>query len=104
MERSIKPQDLKLSLNSVTLIDVRRKADLDADAAKLPNATWYDPEQIETWGAQLPKGQEVVLYCVRGGSVSNSVLDHLRSKGVTARFIEGGIVGWKEAGGTVAPK
>ncbi|MBI5752111.1 MAG: sulfurtransferase [Hydrogenophilales bacterium] len=104
MERSIKAQDLKSNLNGVTLIDVRRKADLDADTSKLPGAAWHDPEQIEAWAAQLPKGKEVVLYCVRGGSVSNSVLDTLRGKGVKARFIEGGIVGWKEAGGEVVAK
>jgi len=45
-----------------------------------------------------------VLYCVRGGSVSNSVLDNLRAKQINARFIEGGIVAWKEAGGTVVAK
>lgn len=104
MERTIQPQDLKSTINNVMLIDVRRKADLDADTSKLPGATWCDPEQIETWAVQLPKDKEVVLYCVRGGSVSNSVLDNLRGKGVTARFIEGGIVGWKEAGGAVVAK
>jgi rhodanese-related sulfurtransferase len=101
MERSIKAQDLKANLNAVTVIDVRRKADLDADTSKLPGATWHDPEQIETWSAQLPKDKEVVLYCVRGGSVSNSVLDNLRGQGIKARFIEGGIVAWKESGGAV---
>lgn len=104
MERTIKAQDLKANLNAVTVIDVRRKADLDADSAKLPGATWHDPEQIEAWSAQLPKDKDVVIYCVRGGSVSNGVLDNLRGKGITARFIEGGIVAWKEAGGTVVPK
>ena len=104
MERSIKAQDLKANLDQVTVIDVRRKADLDADHVKLPGATWHDPEQIETWSAQLPKDKEVVLYCVRGGSVSNSVLDNLRGQGITARYIEGGIAAWKEAGGAVVPK
>lgn len=104
MDRSIKAQDLKANLSNVTVIDVRRKADLDADPAQLPGATWHDPELIEAWSAQLPKGKEVVLYCVRGGSVSNAVLDNLRGKGIAARFIEGGIVAWKEAGGAVVPK
>ena len=104
MERTIKAQDLKSAIGNVTLIDVRRKSDLDADTSKLPGATWHDPEQIETWAAQLPKEKEVVLYCVRGGSVSNGVLDNLRGKGINARFIEGGIVGWKEAGGEIVAK
>lgn len=104
MDRSIKPQDLKAKLDVVTLIDVRRKADLDADSAKLPGASWHDPEQIETWSAQLPRDKEIVLYCVRGGGVSNSVLDNLLGKGINARFIEGGIIAWKEVGGEVVAK
>lgn len=104
MERSIKAQDLKSNLNNVTLIDVRRKADLETDTTQLPNAAWHDPEQIETWAAQLPQDKEVVLYCVRGGSVSNAVLDNLRGKNIKARFIEGGIVAWKEAGGAVVTR
>ena len=104
MERTIKTQDLKSTIGSVTLIDVRRKADLDSDPSKLPGATWHDPEQIETWAAQLPQDKEVILYCVRGGSVSNGVLDHLRGKGISVRFIEGGIVAWKEAGGELVTK
>lgn len=104
MERTIKPEDLKPQLGGVTLIDVRRKADFEADPARLPGAVWHDPEQIENWSAQLPKDKGVVLYCVRGGGVSNSVLDNLRGKGIDARYIEGGIVAWKEAGGEVTLK
>lgn len=104
MERTIKAPELKNLINQVTVIDVRRKADLDADSSRLPNATWHDPEQIEIWSANLPGDKEVVLYCVRGGSVSNGVLDNLRAKGIAARFIEGGIVAWKEAGGATVTK
>jgi rhodanese-related sulfurtransferase len=104
MERTITAAELKNQIDQITVIDVRRKADLDADPAKLPNATWHDPEQIEVWSANLPRDKEVVLYCVRGGSVSNGVLDNLRAKGIPARFIEGGIVAWKEAGGATVEK
>ena len=58
MERTIKPQDLKSNLNRVTIIDMRRKADIDADTSKLPGTTWHDPEQIEIWSAQLPKDKK----------------------------------------------
>ena len=36
MERTIKPQDLKATLDDVTLIDVRRKSDLDNDTVSCP--------------------------------------------------------------------
>ena len=106
MERTISPANLKKLLESgpVSLLDVRRKGDLDASREKLLGATWCDPEQLAEWADKVPKNREVVLYCVRGGSVSNSVVDVLQEKGVKARFIEGGIEGWKTAGGGVAQK
>ena len=102
MERTIKPQDLQLA--GKHLIDVRRAADRDASTEQIPGAAWHDPEKLADWAASLPKDKEIVLYCVRGGSVSNGVVDALQAKGLNARFIEGGIEGWKTAGGTVTPK
>lgn len=102
MERTIKPQDLKLA--GQHLIDVRRAADREASAEQLPGAAWHDPEQIAAWADSLPRDREIVLYCVRGGSVSNGVVDALRARGLDAGFIEGGIEGWKAAGGAIAAK
>jgi len=102
MERTIKPQDLQLA--GKHLIDVRRATDRDASAEQLPGATWHNPERLAEWADSLPKEQEIVLYCVRGGSVSNGVVDALQAKGLNARFIEGGIEGWKAAGGAIVPK
>jgi len=102
MERSISPDALKTQLTEVHLIDVRRKADRDASSDVLPGATWHDPEQLTQWSGELPTGKPIVLYCVRGGSVSNSVVNALQARGLNARFIEGGIEGWKAAGGPVA--
>ena len=106
MSRTITPNDLKplVEKKSVSVLDVRRANDYDADKVKLPGAEWKNPEQLADWSAKLPKEKEVVIYCARGGSVSNSVLDALLGKGFKARFIEGGIEGWKGAGGTTVPK
>lgn len=104
MERTINPETLKAELNGKYLLDVRRSADRDASTEQLADANWKDPEKLAEWVDELPKDQDVVLYCVRGGSVSNSVVDALQAKGVKARFIEGGIEGWKAAGGEVIAK
>lgn len=106
MSRTISPHDLKSLLvhQDVTLLDVRRKNDFDADAVTLPGAQWKNPEQMAEWSKSLPKDREVVVYCARGGSVSNSVLDHLLGQGLKARFIEGGIEAWKQAGGMTRGK
>ena len=81
---------------------MRRSADRDASTEALPAASWHDPEQLAQWAGELPTGKPIVLYCVRGGSVSNSVVDALQARGLNARFIEGGIEGWQAAGGPVA--
>lgn len=106
MSRTIAPNDLKplVEKKAVTVLDVRRSNDYDADNVKLPGAEWKNPEQLAEWSAKLPKEKEIVIYCARGGSVSNSVLDGLLGKGFKARFIEGGIEAWKTAGGPVAQK
>jgi len=98
MDRTIKPQDLKkqLAINTnITLLDVRRKADYAAAADALPGATWRDPDKVAEWSRDLPKNGNVVVYCVRGGSVSNAVIDELLKNNVPARFMEGGIEAWK---------
>ena len=57
------------------------------------------PEKVDEWAKRLPKNQAVVLYCVRGGSVSNGMVDAIRGLGHDACFVEGGIEGWKASGG-----
>jgi rhodanese-related sulfurtransferase len=106
MSRTINVKDLKplIEKNAVTVLDVRRQNDYDADKAKLPGAEWKNPDQLADWSTKLPKEKEIVIYCARGGSVSNAVLDTLLGKGFKARFIEGGIEGWKGAGGATVEK
>ncbi len=102
MERTIKPENL--NPDDALVLDVRREADFAASNETIPGAFWKNPEKIDAWITALPKTQDVVIYCVRGGSVSNSVVDRLQAEGIKARFIEGGIEGYKVAGGKVARK
>lgn len=101
MDRSITPDTLKSEIAGKLILDVRRVSDLSTSTEKLAGAQWHDPEKLAEWADTLPKDRDIVLYCVRGGSVSNSVVDALHAKGLKARFIEGGIEGWKAAGGEV---
>lgn len=104
MDRSINPETLKHELNGKFILDVRRADDRNASSEQLAGAHWQDPARIAEWADTLPGDRDIVLYCVRGGSVSNGVVDALQAKGLKARFIEGGIEGWKAAGGAVAAK
>ncbi|MHB8623043.1 MAG: thiosulfate sulfurtransferase GlpE [Sulfuricaulis sp.] len=107
MNRTISPNDLKQLLaghKKVLLLDVRRRNDYETDGQKIPGAAWLDPERIAQWSTALPLDRDIVIYCVAGGTVSNLVVDQLQSKGVKARFIEGGFEAWRKAGGTTAGK
>jgi len=85
----------------MTLLDVRRQSDYLATPGKISPALWQDPENTGAWAEQLPSDRLTVVYCVRGGSVSRSVADQLRGKGLEAVFLEGGLQAWVENGGSV---
>jgi len=101
MKPTLSPRELKklLDRKSVTLLDVRRKADYEAEPNLIPGAAWRDPGEVESWSRELPKDRPVVVYCVKGGSVSQSITETLTGKQVNARFVEGGLKAWKESGG-----
>jgi len=106
-ERTIDPKELMSAIGrgeDVVVIDVRRKDDYSADPQMIPNAAWKDPNLVTQWSDELPKDKKVVVYCVRGGSVSNAVLDHLLAKDVRACYIQGGIAAWKGQGGPLVKK
>lgn len=90
-----------LALGGVTLLDVRRKADYEAAPDMIPGAIWRDPDQVAQWAEELPAGTAAVIYCARGGSVSQSVSDKLRQKGVDVAYLDGGIKAWTAQGKTL---
>ena len=102
MERTIQPQNV--NPDTTLVFDIRRETDHAASNETLPGAVWKNPEKIDTWINAIPRTQDVVIYCVRGGGVSNSVVDRLHAEGIKARFIEGGIEAFKAAGGGVVAK
>ena len=83
--------DLFKTEKKVTLLDVRRKEDYEQSPAGIADAPWHDPAKVGEWMQSLPKQQEVVLYCVRGGSVSQSVQKQLADAGFQAKYVEGGL-------------
>ncbi len=98
MSTSITPAELKdkLSQGSVCLLDVRRRADFEQSPETIAGAVWHDPENVQEWSKELAKEQELVVYCVRGGSVSQSVADVLEKHHPGVRFLAGGILGWQD--------
>ncbi len=80
------------------MLDVRRRADYAANPQTIAGARWCDPENIDGWVKELPSGRPIVLYCVKGGSVSQSAVDRLRREGLDAVWVEGGLKAWIEGG------
>jgi rhodanese-related sulfurtransferase len=101
MADSITPQELKALMGSdrqPALFDVRRKVDFEAAPKKISGAAWLDPEKADEWIAEIPQDRPVVVYCVKGGSVSQSIADRLSRSHPDVKFVQGGIKAWAELG------
>lgn len=97
MEKTMTPMELAGLLNTgkkVTLLDIRRKEDYEKSPTGIADAPWRDPAAVTEWMQNLSKQEEVVLYCVRGGSVSQSVQKQLTEAGIKAKYVEGGLEGY----------
>ena len=81
MENSIAAADLAELMASgkpLTLLDVRRREDYEASPEMMEGAQWKDPAKIDQWQATIPKEQEAIIYCARGGPVSQGVGNNWR--------------------------
>jgi Fe-Mn family superoxide dismutase len=86
------------------LLDVRRAGVYEKAGTTIPGARWCDPAGVATWAHELPADREVVVYCVYGHEVGRSTAMRLRSAGLNARYLSGGIDGWQKAGHPVVAK
>jgi rhodanese-related sulfurtransferase len=99
--RSISPRALYERLGTAQapiLIDVRKPADFAASDRCIVSAFHRAPEDVARWSRELPAGRSVVVHCVHGHQVSQGAALALAAAGHDAAYLEGGIVGWTEAG------
>jgi len=97
----VSPQELYARLGTAaapTVIDVRPAGAFNADDAMVIGALRRPPEGVDTWSAELPKGRDVVVHCVRGHEVSQGVAERLSKAGIRAAYLQGGIEAWKGQG------
>jgi rhodanese-related sulfurtransferase len=90
---------MRASGTPLVILDVRRQVDFDADDVMIPGARRADPELIDVWSQTLDPNEAIVIYCVRGGSVSRALRASLTERGFNVRYIDGGIAAWKAHGG-----
>ena len=102
MDASITPAALKKALQSPRpplVVDVRRNERFYEATAMIAGALRCDPLRIASLARRLPRGAEVVVYCVHGHEVSQEA-----ARALGARYLEGGVEGWRESGGEMLPK
>jgi len=101
MADTIAPKELKKLMEGgekPVVFDVRRAADFEAAPKTIRGAVRRDPERVDEWSAEIPQDRPIVVYCVKGGSVSQSIADRLQQSHPDVRFLEGGIKSWVEGG------
>ena len=107
MNPSIDPDELarlRATNEPLVVLDVRRQSDFDASDCIVEGARREDPERVADWAASLDAATPIVVYCVKGGQVSQGAREALAARGFDVRYVEGGINAWKARGGEVSPK
>lgn len=82
--------------NAPALIDVRDKADFDADPRLIPGSVQQPHDAVEKWAPGLGRASAVVI-CHQGHKLSEGVAAWLRHLGIAAETLEGGHVAWTGA-------
>ncbi len=79
--------------NCPTIVDVQIEEDFAADPYLIPTAIRHSHNDIESLG-QLLRGKRVVVYCQKGLKLSQGAVSWLRSEGIEAEYLHGGMVEW----------
>ena len=90
--------------SSAVVLDVRRAGVFAEAETMLPDARWLDPAGVAGWSAELPNDRAFVVYCVYGHEVGRATALRMRSAGLDARYLRGGIDAWQSAGRPVQRK
>ena len=81
------------------ILDARPRHYISRSVDQMEGAVWRDPDQVESWFAELSRDRPVAVYCAYGFHVGCNVTRALREHGFDARFVRGGVSAWYAAGG-----
>lgn len=99
---TISPQNLMRRIatpDAPILLDVRIREDIAAHAQTLPTAQLVSHSNLP---APLP-GRDYVVICHKGLKLSHGAAALLRAQGAKAEVLEGGFLGWQDAGLPLIP-
>jgi rhodanese-related sulfurtransferase len=99
----ISPEELKQKLDRhepVTVIDLRHSLDFLPEPYTIPGALRIPMEDLEKRNHEIPRGEEVVLYCTCPNEASSAMTAvKLRGYGVSkVRPLHGGFHTWRRLG------
>lgn len=100
MPFTITPQQLARRIglpDAPVLIDVRTAEDAAADPRILPASLKLGHRDAGAWATRF-RGRTVVTICQKGLKLSEGAAAWLRQAGARAEVLEGGFLGWAEAG------
>ena len=92
-------QHLK-SGDSLAVVDLRHREEIDLVGAKVPGAIQILPEELRLRAGEIPRDRDIVLYCSCPNEVTSArTAMRLQSRGIKRiRPLLGGFDGWVEAG------
>jgi membrane protein DedA with SNARE-associated domain/rhodanese-related sulfurtransferase len=99
----ITPEELKQKLDHgerMLIVDVRDQVDFEAEPAVIPGALHLTTEELEQRHREIPRGEEIVLYCTCPSEASSArVALLLRRRGIErVRPLAGGYHAWRRHG------
>jgi len=103
---SVSISQLRSSLSAFPppqLLDVRRGPAFALNPVVIPGTVRCPPEEVAAFASKLEPWRPVIVYCVHGHDVGGDAALLLRERGVDARFLEGGLEAWRDAGGSTEP-
>jgi len=84
------------------VIDVRIDEDFNHDPKSIPGSLRHPFTTIESLVGQLA-GKRVIVSCQEGKKLSQGAAAILRDAGIDAEYLQGGHVGWRDAGLSLVP-
>jgi rhodanese-related sulfurtransferase len=104
---SMTPSDLAHRIGMAEMpiiVDVRRRDAFEASERIIAGARWRDPDKAAEWGAALPAGRPIVVYCVKGKEIGDGACALLRALGRDAVVLAGGFEAFVAAKGPTLKK
>ena len=97
----ISPKDLWALIGTSRaprILNVCRSEIYNAANGVIPTSVWHKPETYRDWIGDVDTSRPLVIACRFGHQLSQMVVADLRERGIPAQMLEGGFVGWSEAG------